>query len=195
MQEEKEIHGSNHQKRKSFTKKRKSSIIKKTEDMLKRKKDRIKQCEKKKTEKDQAEQRKCTFRPKINKKFYKSKFKKKRTIGDLYKWQRKKINKRYQESLRRNKTPTKKLISRNSEKLISVSSRKRNTVKIEERLLMLERKKQARLAQMREEKFEELMNTSGRKNHTSIRDKASFKKSVKSKSFVTLPKKKNLLKN
>lgn len=158
-------------------------------DFLQKKQEKLQKKEAEEAVKKREEIGRYSFKPKINKS-QKKKSKKKRTIKDLYKWQQEKLNKRFQETLKKDATPSKKNINKNSEKILEKSNKKRNSIKIEDRLLILEKRRQARLRDQREKDLEEKINPSSKKKgQTSIRKKKSFRKTLKSKgnSVTNLP--------
>lgn len=192
MEEEEKLKTSKKNSKRKAKNSKSKSIIERTEEILKKKQEKIKNLSTLRSQKKaEEEDKKCTFKPKTNK------TSKKRTINDLYKWQREKINKRYKEAAERAKTPTKKNINKNSEKILKKSSSKKRqkNLKIEDRLLLLEAKRKARLEEIRQKEYESEMEKKTKRNYTSIRDKDSFKKNViedtiiGTQSFATLPKK------
>lgn len=90
----------------------------------------------------------CTFKPKINKK---SRKKKRRTVEHLMKWKEEK--ERRKEEIRLEKVETKK---RNLSRKRSIRKRRRSSVKVEDRLLSLHKRKVKKIEKLRKESMQHI---------------------------------------
>ena len=110
----------------------------------------------------------CTFKPKINKtKSTKRRRRRstKKTIDDLYAWEKDKRAKMIDKAVKMNyDTPKKSLISKNSYKILENSSRQNSSMKIEDRLLSLEAQKQKKIKEMEKRALEGLFVPNNEKN-------------------------------
>lgn len=168
---------------KGFSLKR-ENLLNRVQKIIKDKEERIRESKMQKAKQRIVDEMEgCTFKPKINKKSRKSSGKR-RTVEDLIKWKSEKEEK--VNKLKMEREQSKRKIGKR--KVLEGKKRRRNSVRVEDRLLNMHKKKVEKINKLREESFCSLTSKKGKRRGSNLR----FRKNPGvSKSKRTTPRRKD----